>query len=609
MSAVTDQVTPVSANTQPQVTRDETLRVLRRAVPKGKMRRLGIFFGVLADISVVGLLGLSMWLIVRAGEQPPILHLTFAIVGVRAFAIGRAAFRYAERLSSHDAAFAQLATLRAETFEALIPRVPGGIPSARRGDVLSAFVDDVDQLQDEPLRVRQPLIVSLTVVVLSTLLLALISPTAALILVVALVIAGSVSIWVSQRLAARSDREMTVARAALSDALLERFSAASVLTAYGALDRQRDRIAAAEERLASAQLTRTRAAGLTGAILSLAAGLASVLTLVTLMPGLDLADPAISAPLFATAVIVPAAVFEIFAQVPPAVSARRTVMASAERVAALTETPLPAELPAPAPVVTGESVGSHVSLSGDAGAAPGSPAGEKSALHPRSAASPQAAPLVPLDGAPLISVRNLSARHPGQTSDAFSGISFDLRAGEVLVVTGESGRGKSTLALVLARLLNYRGSYLVGGHEATTIAPEQVRQMVGLIEQQPHLFDADIRQNLKFARDTATDAELEAVLARVGLADWVAERGGLDVEVGERGDLVSGGQAQRIGLARAILADFPVVILDEPTASVDRERADQLLRDLLGAVPEDRAVILITHTQLPEGIEAATLAL
>src|SRR5690606_25164222 len=131
--------------------------VIARAMPSRAARFPGVGLGVLADLCVVGLLGLSMWLIVRAGEQPPILYLTFAIVGVRAFAVGRAGFRYAERLFSHEAALTQLAALRANTFEALLPRVPGAIETHRRGEVLAAFVDDVDQLQDEPLRVRQPL--------------------------------------------------------------------------------------------------------------------------------------------------------------------------------------------------------------------------------------------------------------------------------------------------------------------------------------------------------------------------------------------------------------------------------------------------------------------
>ena len=550
-------------------------RVRDRAVPPSRRLAPGIVLGVFADASAVGLLGLSMWLIVRAGEQPPILHLTFAIVGVRAFAIGRAAFRYAERLASHDAALEQLAKLRAATFDALIPRVPGAIESHRRGEVLAAFVDDVDQLQDEPLRVRQPLFVSGVVVALSLTVVALIAPLAAVVLTLLLLVAGTSAIAISRWIGGESDRELSAARAALTDALLERSEAAAELTAYGALPLQRERIGAAETRLARIQLRRARAAGITGALLAFAAGTASVLTVLALQPALG---EGLSAPLFAAAVVVPAAVFEVFAQVPAALNARRTVAASAARVAELSETALPAEIPVdpvdplPLPELTEL------------------PAGASGAT-------------------PLIAVRDLAVQHPGASRSALSGVDFALYAGETLVVTGPSGAGKSTLALALVRMLEYRGSYRLLGVEARRLAAAEVRSVVGLCEQMPHLFDADLRQNLLFARDTASDDELMSVLRRVGLAEWSMQRGGLDAAVGERGALVSGGQAQRIALARALLADFPVVILDEPTAGVDRELADRLLLDLLGAVPEDRAVILITHTEVPAGIPAASLRL
>ncbi|MBK0418210.1 thiol reductant ABC exporter subunit CydC [Leucobacter sp. CSA1] len=556
-------------------------RVLRRAMPSRPARAPGVVLGALADGCVVGLLALSMWLIVRAGEQPPILHLTFAIVGVRALAIGRAAFRYTERLASHNAALAQLAELRVSTFEALVPRVPGAIESRRRGEVLAAFVDDVDQLQDEPLRVRQPILVSGIVVGLSLLVLALVSPPAALILAASLLVSGGAAAWLSERIAGRSDRELSAARAALLDTLLERFAAAEVLAAFGAQNLQRRRIAAAEERLARVQLRRSRAAGLTGAILALGSGAASLLILLAAAPALHAEGPgALSAPLVAAAVVVPAAVFEVFAQLPAALAARRTVRASAERVAELTEAPMPPEVPR-------EGAGS--------GAVPR-----------------------PDPAAPLVEVRDLSVSHPGAPAPSVSGVSFAVRAGETLVLTGESGAGKSTVALALVRLLEYGGDYRVRGVEARDLPIRELRSIVGLCEQTPHLFDADLRQNLKFALDSAgrgasgsgavgasdaaSDGELMAALDRVGLGEWARDRGGLDSPVGERGALVSGGQAQRIALARAILADFPVVVLDEPTAGVDRQLADRLLVDLIGAVPEDRAVILITHTELPEGL-------
>lgn len=536
--------------------------VLQRATPSRRAALPGQLLGILSDGAAVGLLALSLWLITRSGAQPPILHLTFAIVGVRALAIGRAAFRYVERLSSHDAALHQLAQLRASTFTALVPRVPGAIESSRRGEVLATFVDDVDQLQDHPLRVRQPLIVSITVTVLTIAIIAVASPVGAAILTAVLLVALIVGATLSKRIAGRSDRELADARSALTDALLDRFGSASVLAAFGALDTQRARIEAAEARLARVQLTRTRAAGLTGALVALGAGVASVAILLAIAPG---AGTSFSVPVFAAIVVVPAAVFDVFAQVFAALTARRTVETSAQRVAKLTEGELPREIPVDDPAI-------------DATAIPAAVTGE-----------------------PLVEVSDLSVAHPGGRA-VISGLSFALGPAELLVITGDSGSGKSTLALALSRFLDYGGSYRLGGVEAREFSGAAVRGFVGLCEQQPHLFNTDLRQNLKFAKEDATDEELLAVLERVGLGEWVRERGGLDALVGERGALVSGGQMQRISLARVILADFPVVILDEPTAGVDQLVADRLLRDLLGAIPADRAVILITHTAVPEGV-------
>ncbi|WP_333783443.1 ATP-binding cassette domain-containing protein [Microbacterium albipurpureum] len=168
-------------------------------------------------------------------------------------------------------------------------------------------------------------------------------------------------------------------------------------------------------------------------------------------------------------------------------------------------------------------------------------------------------------------------------------------------MSGASGSGKTTLAHVLVRFLEPGGDYTIGGVPVTAFSPDDVRRTIGLVEQHPMLFDDDIRQNLLFARPTASDAQLEQALERVGLWDWVRRRGGLDARVGERGAWVSGGQAQRLALARALLRGFPVLILDEPTAGVDPAGADELLRDLLSAAGSEQAVILISHADVPAG--------
>ncbi|WP_167142450.1 thiol reductant ABC exporter subunit CydC [Canibacter zhoujuaniae] len=541
------------------------------AVPSFVARAPGVLLGVLADACVVGLLALSMWLIVRAAEQPPILYLNFAIVGVRAIAIGRAAFRYVERLASHDAAFAQLAVLRGVTFQRLLPRIPGGVETNRRGEVLAAFVDDVDQLQDEALRVRQPLIVSSVVVLLSLILVALISPLAALMTAVSIGGAAVIAVWLTDRIAGRSQSALSAARAKLQDAILERAEAAEVLAAFGATQNADAKVFAAAEQLSKIQRKQATTAGLTAGLMLLGAGLATVMILLFVQPNMG-------AGLFGLTVIVPAAIAEVFLAVPLALNARRRVQSSAARVARLTTSELPAELPQTAQDL-------EISDPDDSGEK------RRSAAVTLRAQLPQ--------GEPLIAASNLTIKHPGSGDPQIKDLSFELHAGETLLITGESGSGKSTLAAAMVRFLDYAGSLQIFGVAARDLGGPTVRQLIGLCEQQPHLFDTNLRQNLLFAKPSASDAELMLMLKRVGLHEWVTARGGLEMRIGNRGALVSGGQAQRIALARVLLAEFPIVVLDEPTASVDRDRADTLLQELVAAVPQDRALLLISHTVPP----------
>jgi ATP-binding cassette subfamily C protein CydC len=279
-------------------------------------------------------------------------------------------------------------------------------------------------------------------------------------------------------------------------------------------------------------------------------------------------------------VLIPMAVFEVFAMIPPAISAWRQVRSSAERVATAVPEQVPAEIPAERPADADRDD------------------------------EPATAAVAPRVGTPLIELTALGASWPGAGEPVLSGVSLRLSAGDRVHLAGASGAGKTTLAQTLVRFLDYTGSYRVNGVEATELAPAEVRTVVGLCEQRPWLFDDTVRQNLLFARDTATDDDLLDVLARVGLSDWVSQRGGLDARVGERGALVSGGQAQRIALARALLADFPVLIVDEPTANVDTGLGDTLVRDILSASADaGRAVLLISHTPVPAGLITRTYTL
>lgn len=545
----------------------EVRAILSTAQPRTAGWAWGVGFGILAALSTVALLATSAWLITRAAEQPPILYLSMAVVGVRAFALGRAFFRYLERLASHDAAFRQLETVRVDLLQRLIPLAPDGLGRSRRGSLLSSLVSDVDELQNLPLRVVQPLLTSVGVAAIAVWVVALLSPAAAVGLAVALVAAFGVGVVLAGRVAASAERSLAPKRAALLDALLDYLANIDVLIAYGAEEAGRSKVAAADRNLTRALTARSLGVGIAAAALSLFSGLAVAWALVAGIPALAVAGSGrLSGPGLAVIVLVPLAVFEVVASVPLAASAWRQVRSSALRIARVAPSEVPAE----------------VGFRGGAGEWTPDPA------------------------APALELIDVSARWPGAGAPALSVPSLTIQRGERVLVEGASGAGKTTLAHVLVRFLEYAGGYRLSGQDVRELPVETVRGVVGLCEQVPYLFDESVRQNLLFARETATDAELLDVLDRVGLGAWVADRGGLDSRVGERGSLVSGGQAQRVALARALLRDFPVIVFDEPTANVEADLADSLLRDLLSA-SGDRTVILISHGDVPAGLVQRTV--
>ena len=521
--------------------------------------------GALSALSGVALLATSAYLITRAAEMPPVLYLQIAITSVRLFALSRAAFRYGERLLSHDAAFRQLAVVRTELYRRLVRVAPAGLQRTGRGDLLSRMVTDVDALQDLPLRVIQPLVISGLTALAAVIGVFAVEPVAGAVLLVGLVVAFLVSGFVADRLARTTERAIAERRGVLSDAVLDTVQNLDVLVAFDAVGDQLARVSALDADLRRVLARRATASGVVSALISLLSGAAVFAAIVVAAP--HVVAHGLIGPGFALVALVPMAVFEVVGAVPVAVLARRKVRASAARV----DHAVPAVVPVEVVV--------------------------DSAFEDEDARGAAIEPLaLPTAGGVALELRSLRASWPGAAHPALRDLDLTVRVGERIVVEGPSGAGKSTLANVLVRFLAFEGTYEVGGVDAASVDAERVRATVGLIEQNAYLFDENVRQNLLFARDDATDAELVAVLERVGLGSWLAARGGLDARIGERGALVSGGQAQRISLARALLRGFPVLVLDEPAAGVDSDVADRLVDDVLRTARDDgTTVVLISH--------------
>ncbi|MCK7623318.1 thiol reductant ABC exporter subunit CydD [Streptomyces sp. RS10V-4] len=533
---------------------------LRRLRGTARARRsrlaLALLLGSLALGSAVGLMATSGWLISRASQQPPVLYLMVAVTATRAFGIGRAVFRYAERLVAHDAVFRMLADVRVAVFRRLERLAPAGLRERRRGDLLSRLVADVDAVQDYFLRWLLPVGAALLVGAGTVAFTGWLLPEAGAVLAAGLLLAGAGVPLLSSALARRAERRLAPARGVLATRVVDLLTGTAELTVAGALGARTDAVRRADRELTRIASRSATAAGTGAGLSALLCGLTVVASAVVGVQAVHAGR--LAGVELAVVLLTPLAAFEAVAGLPLAAQYRRRTRHAAERVFEVLDAPEPVREPeAPA-------------------AAPGTPF-------------------------PLV-VHGLTARHPGQERPALDGVGFTLTPGRRVAVVGPSGSGKTTLAQVLLRFLDREaGTYTLAGTDAQELAGDAVRRLVGLCAQDAHLFDSSLRENLRLARrnrgdgQESGDQDLWEALGRARLADWV--RGlpdGLDTMVGEHGARLSGGQRQRLALARALLADFPVLVLDEPAEHLDLTTADALTADLLAAT-EGRTTVLITH--------------
>ncbi|MEU8623747.1 thiol reductant ABC exporter subunit CydD [Streptomyces sp. NPDC048669] len=559
-----DDLTGNAAGPEPEVLRDTAARtghVLARVREAAGAQRgrlaLALLLGSLALGSAVGLMAVSGWLISRASEQPPVLYLMVAVTATRAFGIGRAVFRYAERLVSHDAVLRMLAELRVAVYRGLERIAPAGLRRTRRGDLLSRLVADVDALQDYWLRWLLPAGTAVVVGAAAAGFTGWLLPEAGAVLAAGLLLAGVGVPLVSGACARHAERRLAPARADLATRITDLLGGTAELTVAGALPGRSARTREADGVLTRIASRAATATALGGGLCALIAGLTVVAAALVALPAV--ADGRLAGVELAVVVLTPLAAFEAVTGLPLAVQYRQRVRRSAERVYEVLDAPVPVCEPA----------------------------------------TPAEAPASPFP----LEVRGLSARYAGARQDALDSVDLTLEAGRRIAVVGPSGSGKTTLAQVLLRFLDARaGTYRIGGVEASALDGDTVRRFVGLCAQDAHIFDSSIRENLRLARTGATDAELRDALARARLLDWAeALPAGLDTLVGEHGARLSGGQRQRLALARALLADFPVLVLDEPAEHLDLPTADAMTADLLAAT-RGRTTVLITHRL--EGLDA-----
>ncbi|SDO48857.1 thiol reductant ABC exporter subunit CydC [Geodermatophilus sp. DSM 45219] len=515
--------------------------------------RRALVWAVLAGTASAGagvaLTAVSGWLIVRAAEMPPVLTLLVAIVGVRAFGLGRAGLRWVERMTAHDAALRLAADLRVRVWRALAAQGPAA--DRTPGSALARVVGDVGLVQDLSVRVVPPALVAGTVTAATVGALALVSPAAAG--AAALVLLASVAlVLVAHR---RVDAGAARAEAALRIAALRdtttALEGAADLRAHGLAGRTAADLAAVAADRTAADRARTRAGALGTGVVVLGTGLAAVAAATA---G---AAAGVDGPAIAVLALAPLALAEPLAGLVTALQRRGTLADARDRLDAVLTAPVPADpadpLPAPVPV-------RELATDGLVAGWPGGP-------------------------------------------DVLRGLTTRAAAdGGWLVVRGPSGAGKSTfLAVLLAALRPRSGGYALGGVPTARLTGDAVRSRLAWLPQEAHVFASTIRANLALAAPRGElagpdgEVRMRAALDATGLAGLlVSLPDGLDTPVGAGGTALSGGERRRLAAARALLADRDVVLLDEPTAHLDPPTAAALLRDLRTALA-GRVVVCVTH--------------
>ncbi|MCB5292242.1 thiol reductant ABC exporter subunit CydD [Arthrobacter sp. SO3] len=528
-------------------------RLSRLLAPVGAKFAAAGVVGTLAALFAVALAGLSGWLIIRASEQPPILYLLTAIVGVRFFGIGRAGLRYLERLLLHDAVFSALTRLRGRLWESLSRRALSLRRLLQGGNVLGTVVDDVDTVRELLPRVVLPPVTAVAVAAAAATCIALLLPAA----LPAVIAAALLSLVAAPALALAADRMSAGTEQRLRSGVLRQVAAAldaraelhannvsaPVLAAITSADRS---ATAASQRSAWAE-------GLGQGLTVLACGTAALASAVLAAP-LALSG-AVEPSTVAVVVLLQLALVEPYAAITTAVRQYPALRAVLRRI-------------------------------GEAGVLDKDDAARDSAGLVAVAGRP--------GGQPGIELRDLAAAWPGGPR-VFTELTAAAEPGRWLSVTGTSGSGKSTLlAVVLGFLPAASGQILLSGRAAWC-------------PQEAHLFDSTIRGNLLLGlpegqRGGLAEPRLQDALAAVGLGPLIGRlEHGLDTRIGPGGAFLSGGERQRLAVARTLLTGADVILLDEPTAHLDAESGRAMLAELRQGL-RDRTVVLVTHN--PEDIAA-----
>ena len=516
---------------------------------------LGSLCGLLAVVSAVGLLALSGWFISAAAfagmtaASAQLFNFFHPGIGVRLFAIGRTLARYAERIVSHDATFRILQSLRSWFYIHLEPLAPSRLMMFRSGDILNRIVADIDALDNLYLRVLSPSTVALITSLLVVAFLWIFDPIIALATGLYLAVAGLGVSAAALKLGEPCGQQITHRTAELRVRIIDTLQGLAELLVFDDYHRHLEAVTHSSRALLKSQLRMSHIRGLSLALITLISGLA-VLTALYLAVDLVMLDVLNGANLALITLAILAS-FEAVLPLPAAYQYLGRTREAGRRLLEIVDMQ---------PQIT----------------------------YPDTA--------VTLCAQPGVTLENISFRYSENAAWALKDVNLRIPGGGRVAVIGETGSGKSTLVHLLVRFWNpISGHIRLADEDICNLSEAQLRRSISVVSQQPHMFNATLRENLQIARPAAGDDVLWAALKSARLKAFVKSLPqGLDTLVGEAAKLLSGGQARRIALARAMLHDAPLWVLDEPTEGLDTITEKKLMQTVERKT-RDRTLLLITH--------------